>query len=246
MKKLLAKNTKLKQINLKKIKHDPNFLSTIKILNSNKIPYWACHGTLLGIIRDKKLIEWDHDIDIAVWSFQVKKEKIKKLMEKENFKIRPGYLIKDDLVSFDKSGGRVVDINFYELLKSNNKITKAFVRFRVPKNNLMKLLDALSLSKKYQGKYKFLINLFFPLKTFFFGIKNFLIKNNFFYKEIGYSEPYSYIGKTQTIKFKGLKIKIPIKPEKYLNHLYGKNWRIPKKNFIWYKDAKSIISIDQT
>ena len=36
------------------------------ILNSNNIPYWICHGTLLGIIRDSQLIPWDHDIDIFV------------------------------------------------------------------------------------------------------------------------------------------------------------------------------------
>ena len=35
---------------------DINFLDVIKILQKNKIEYWICHGTLLGIIRDKKLI----------------------------------------------------------------------------------------------------------------------------------------------------------------------------------------------
>ena len=30
---------------------DSNFKSTIEILNKNKIDYWICHGTLLGIVR---------------------------------------------------------------------------------------------------------------------------------------------------------------------------------------------------
>ena len=47
-------------------KIDPNLLSAIDILNEYKINYWICHGTLLGIIRDKKLIPWDQDIDIGV------------------------------------------------------------------------------------------------------------------------------------------------------------------------------------
>ena len=46
--------------------NDRNFLDTISILNKNKVDYWVCHGTLLGIIRDGKLIEWDNDIDIGV------------------------------------------------------------------------------------------------------------------------------------------------------------------------------------
>ena len=53
----------------------PNFLETINILNNNKIQYWLCHGTLLGIIRDNELIPWDHDIDIAVWDSNNLKDK---------------------------------------------------------------------------------------------------------------------------------------------------------------------------
>ena len=43
---------------------DKNFILAIKILNKKKIDYWICHGTLLGLVRDKKLIKWDNDIDI--------------------------------------------------------------------------------------------------------------------------------------------------------------------------------------
>ena len=129
MKKLLAKNTKLKQINLKKIKHDPNFLSTIKILNSNKIPYWACHGTLLGIIRDNDLIPWDHDIDIAVWYKKNIKEIFKKIMIKENYKIKKK--ANDDLLTFIKKGGREIDINFYhQKIENSKKIV--YVKWFVP------------------------------------------------------------------------------------------------------------------
>ena len=36
--------------NNSKKKVDKNFALSIKILNQNKIRYWICHGTLLGII----------------------------------------------------------------------------------------------------------------------------------------------------------------------------------------------------
>ena len=61
-------------------KIDINFSEIINILNKNKIKYWICHGTLLGIIRDNQLIPWDHDIDIAVWSETTSREEIKKIM----------------------------------------------------------------------------------------------------------------------------------------------------------------------
>jgi len=44
---------------------DQNFVLAINLLNKHKIKYWLCHGTLLGVIRDNSLIEWDNDIDIA-------------------------------------------------------------------------------------------------------------------------------------------------------------------------------------
>ena len=47
-------------------KIDLNFSEIIKILNKYKIKYWICQGTLLGIIRDKQLIPWDHDIDMGI------------------------------------------------------------------------------------------------------------------------------------------------------------------------------------
>ena len=36
------------------------------ILESLKIPYYVCDGTILGIVRDKQLIAHDNDIDVAV------------------------------------------------------------------------------------------------------------------------------------------------------------------------------------
>ncbi len=63
-------------------KVDQNFEEVIRLLNVNKIEYWICHGTLLGIIRDNELIPWDHDIDIAVWQDKSLKKKIYQFNER--------------------------------------------------------------------------------------------------------------------------------------------------------------------
>lgn len=54
----------------------------VKILSKNHITYWVEYGTLLGIIRDNKLIEWDLDLDFGVFPPE-DKDYYKKILESE-------------------------------------------------------------------------------------------------------------------------------------------------------------------
>ena len=66
---------------IKKI--DQNFKILINTLSVNRINYWVCHGTLLGIIRDKKLIPWDHDIDIGMLENKISRKIIPIILKKK-------------------------------------------------------------------------------------------------------------------------------------------------------------------
>jgi len=37
------------------------------ILDKNGVEFWLDQGTLLGAVRDGKIIEWDNDIDLGTW-----------------------------------------------------------------------------------------------------------------------------------------------------------------------------------
>ena len=223
---------------------DPNFITVINLLNENNIPYWLCQGTLLGIIRDNKLIEWDHDIDVAVWSGAVEKKYITDLLSKANFKTKAAFMVKNDVIYFIKDGGRIVDINFYQKikLKSNNK-EMAYVEWLVPKNIFMKLIDAISTADKYEGKFKKLIRIFTFIRKPIFMLKKLFIKIGLFYKRSGHTAPVELFQNTKKIKFHGLEIKIPSKTIEYLEYIYGPNWQIPKKNYNWQniKDSPSTV-----
>ena len=52
----------------------------LNLLNSIKIDYFISGGTLLGIYRDGKLIDWDDDIDIDILSYSYRKN-IKKIID---------------------------------------------------------------------------------------------------------------------------------------------------------------------
>tara|TARA_B100000029_G_scaffold176343_1_gene173666 strand:- start:3854 stop:4546 length:693 start_codon:yes stop_codon:yes gene_type:complete len=221
---------------------DPNFITVINLFNNNNIPYWICHGTLLGIIRDNQLIEWDHDIDIAVWSKEVNKEYIISLISKENFILREGLMIKDDIISFSKDGGRVVDINFYNKIKLNSDQKEmAYVTWFVPRNIFMKMIEAISMANKYEGKFKKIVKCFSLIQKPIFAFKKLLININIFYKEAGYTEPIEFVEKVKKIHFHGLEVKVPLHSKEYLKYLYGPNWETPKKDYHWYKDGPSTI-----
>ena len=228
--------------NKKKI-NDPNFIDVINLFNQNNIKYWICHGTLLGVIRDRKLIEWDHDIDLALWDSSNQKKKIIELMLNNGFVLRKGFKIKNDIISFSRKGGRIVDINFYlrKQLK-NSKERVAYIKWFIPKNIFCKIIDALSNSRKYNGKFKIIIRSFFLFQEFFNYLKLILIKFNFFYKEIGYSEPEYLLKDIKKLELDNLTLNIPNECEKYLEYLYGENWKIPKRNYIWHKDSAALIS----
>ena len=71
---------------------DNNFSIAIKILNELKLNYWVCHGTLLGIVRDKKLLDWDNDIDIALMEDEVNRDEIIKKFLNNGFKLKKNTL----------------------------------------------------------------------------------------------------------------------------------------------------------
>ena len=67
----------------------------LNFINNNNFDYFLSGGTLLGIYRDGKLIDWDDDIDIDIFSYSYR-SKFNKLLEyiiERNypFKIGPNY-----------------------------------------------------------------------------------------------------------------------------------------------------------
>lgn len=55
----------------------------------NNIKHWVDQGTLLGLIRDGKLIEHDKDIDFSIWDEDIAKlEKVIPDIKREGYKLR--------------------------------------------------------------------------------------------------------------------------------------------------------------
>lgn len=214
---------------------DSNFIETIDLLNAHDVPYWVCHGTLLGLIRDGKLIPWDHDIDIALWANSVPKSTVIELM------ISHGYALKSDgsdydFLSFTKQGGREVDFNYYRVSQDPDL---AFSEWFIPRSKVTRLLWALSNARLHQGRYGWLIRQLAFLSPAFCWIVDALKKKNYLYKSAGYTTPVNLLKDFQFIEISGIKIRVPFSFEHVLEYVYGKDWRIPKRQYDWTKESPS-------
>ena len=235
-----------------KVNDEVAFKEVVKILVKNKINYWICHGTLLGIIRDNRLLPWDHDIDFAVWDDEYSKEEIIKIFtEDQRFKKMP-VMEEINSLHFLFSSKRI-DINFY-----TRKENKAYINWLAPPDNFFQKLYCFSLdlianntsiSKSIEstnGSFIKFIKLILAITLFslrFVLTKKFKLKLlTILHKNLrltGYSYPMNLM-ENKLIKFLNIDICAPINSEKILELTYGIDWKIPKKEYVWYREAKNL------
>ena len=161
------------------------------------------------------------------------------ILKKKGFKqIKKTFLDDDGMLKFVKNGGREIDVNFYKVNK-DKKI--AYVKWYIPKNFIMRIIDALSFSKTYKGKAHKLINLFHFSEKFFLFLKKILVRMGLFYSHAGYTHKLEYALNLTKYDFAGLKIIVPNNFKDYLQDLYGIKWKTPKRKYNWIKHSPSTV-----
>lgn len=238
-----------------KTQNDKVLQDIVEMFKANNINYWLCHGTLLGIIRENRLLPWDHDIDFAVWGEEHTKEEILKLFSSNrNFKET---IVSDEMSSLHLlTADKRVDINFYT--KDNEK---AFIRWIAPGNVLFRLRyfavtfinsdfgikHTAESSTKIMQLVKQLISILLIVVKYILpkNIKLKMLKNlNKKLHYAGYSYPLNLM-KFKEIYFLGISVSVPIQSEKTLEVTYGADWKTPKKDYIWYKEGKNLLKSEE-
>lgn len=219
---------------------DLNFYDALKELNKNKINYWVCHGSLLGLARDGQLIPWDHDIDLAVWEGDYSEQYIINLFEFIGFKFDKNHPLGS--LKFTRIGGRSIDVNFYKTSPTSSEL--ACVVHRLPSSKLASLIDKVVLKKKYSGNQINLIilNLFKFFRWPLIPIYGLLNKFGYLYTFKGYTTPKNLLVEFIEIDYFDIKCKVPEKYKKINIYIYGKDWRIPNQKYNWMKDSDSVQS----
>jgi len=218
-----------------------------KILDNHNINYWLDEGTLLGAVREKKLIEWDHDIDLGVWSTTIPKI-VPLFDELRSAGIEVCFHEEKNHIKL-LSKGYEADINPYHL--KEGKATRTWYAH----NKLGKLLDYLTWTLNLNNaKIRISGAPFFVTKTVV-GIGNILpdwmnkkISQILFkiYEQIGCTfvrtaVPSYFFTDLSTLEFYGMDFKVPKKTEEYLEYRYGKDWKTPKRDYTYTTDDRSIV-----
>ena len=125
-----------------------------KILDDLKITFFLEGGVLLGAVRNKNFIKWDHDVEVGVFSEKINKKKIINILEK-------AHDLNLDIEFVDSSVN-----NFKINLREHNHTKFSILGFKK--------------KKKYfeRDMYRYPSNFFFPLDYINFLGKNYKTPNN--------------------------------------------------------------------
>lgn len=221
--------------------NDGNFRDTVRILEEANIDYWLCHGTLLGLVRENRLLPWDHDIDIGLIDRQGLREVTKQLFETAGFSAVSEE--RSGSEEFVRSGGRRVDVNFYKRLPDVGAIGQYGVVWRVRKRGVLFTLLFLLTSPALVGlsssrRGKFLYRLLSPLRP----LSRWAVLQDWAWLEKGYSTPAPLLENFVRQSFMGINCRIPADYEGVLAHIYGENWRKPIQDWDWELDSETVHS----
>jgi len=91
-----------------------------EVLDEEMIEFWLECGTLLGAVRDGKIIPWEHDLDFGVFREKLPyslQELIKEKLSIRGFKV---VIYKNHMnISISKSKKTGADISYYDIINEN-------------------------------------------------------------------------------------------------------------------------------
>ena len=209
-------------------------LKTVKkVLDERHIFYWLGGGALLGAVRSEKLIPWDFDIDIKYFYRDRKKlaVPIKEIEEKYGiklgakksgielcwYKMEGDYALEEYYVPNVTLIRQLLDYIHNVILYGEDMVGQGRVPPRITRM-IYRILYAFPMDMR--KKIDFLVIKIW--KKFGKGGSTYVKKRL----------PAKFFKNFTKVKLYDMEFYAPSPVEEYLELLYGKDWRIPKKN--WY------------
>ncbi|MFS2985212.1 LicD family protein [Bacteroides uniformis] len=219
----------------------------IEVLDKNNLLYFIDTGTLLGAVRDKRFIPWDNDIDLAVIGGDTSTTnllKVSKLLYALGFYVT---LTKKEIAICSRDGVNL-GIKLYKKQASHyeacmGKVYRHRLFYSINlylsgevlyKKGFSFKYKAISLFVKFSQVLKLKLSCIWQMKLLFWAK----------YDEKTVIIPFEFVDAIIDYNFYNIIVKVPNKPERYLAYRYGENWKVPKQDYDYMIDDKSIINID--
>jgi len=213
-----------------------------QILDKRGVTFWLDSGTLLGAVRDGKIIDWDVDVDLGVFFTDIekivsgknefKKNKLEILVSRRYgsmFIHREGCGI--SFVLFRVRGGLAWALFPSQCSKTCELLAWflsifSFERYGA-KSEYFKRKSGLFVNLLPSNLKRFIKNVTWFIMNKRSCVKLWVIPNHFFMQ-------------LSTIEFYGMKFNSPFKVKEYLRYRYGTNWKTPNRNWVWFRDDGAV------
>ncbi len=220
-----------------------NLAEVKEILDKVGITYWLDSGTLLGAVRDGKIIEWDVDVDLGTWYSNINKIiSAFPLFKERGFHViirrRYGFMTIAKDCNVDVDLFRRTDYHAWRFFRAYTKKIENLLGW------WMTVLENLETYTRPEGKKLarkselFLAPLPLKLRHLMTDVTWFIIDRCDCI--IPWTIPKHFFEKLSTIQFYGMKFNIPSKVDNYLEYRYGSGWETPNKNWNTIKDDGAV------
>ena len=234
------------------------------IFDKIEVKYWLMYGALLGMVREGKLISWDHDIDLGIWEEDL--EKIAQNIEKFHNKGFSVHFTESGHVSFNRKP-IYISVMFYRknketayrssftILEREIALKKGFYQHSlIELTRALKYLRWIFTAPKYIGDppkhipmqiQKGLLSLSKKLHPYIRKKIRKFIENIMKIGCVYYMErlPVEFFNNLKEIQFYNIYINAPVESRKYLEWEFGDGWETPDPNYTPRKGCKAWIKL---
>lgn len=248
---------------LKNIKLEENATSDLLniVLNVSSemgIRVWLDQGTLLGIVREGKLISWDNDVDISSWSDDWSKENEKVFRSRlfsqgvDSVVIpRNGAISMTWQAKFRKrSSSRELPVNLVRYTRDNSQAVRLFAKPRlnfksivgkvliaIPCRCLRFFIKIYTIVRPDPSVHARLVQKLENIHRVLWLYRDRYLRGS---QLIEAKVPQCFFDNLLEIKLNSSRTLIPAKYEEYLTLKYGTDWMTPRQMWVTWEDDGAI------